>query len=108
MESFQIGTQPLQWPMQGITTPARRLVRLGLLRYVSVIAGTGLVANPSFLLRIGALEVQTAFDVGMSRERLCVELQNSATLAKEKREPVAMIAAWPEIGKSAVFISWDG
>lgn len=67
------------------------------------VTGTRLLANASVLARIGELEAQTALDMGISRDRLLLELQGAATLAKEKREPMAMIAAWREIAKICGF-----
>ena len=61
------------------------------------VTGTGLLANANVVERVRELEAQTAFDVGKSRERLLIELQNAATLAKEKREPMAMIATLPRL-----------
>ena len=41
--------------------------------------------------------------MGVSRRRFLVELQEAAELAKEKQEPMAIIAAWREIGKACGF-----
>lgn len=67
------------------------------------VTGTRLIANASVLERIRALEAQTAVDMEMSRERLLVELRGAAELAKELRQPMAMIAAWREIAKVCGF-----
>ncbi len=67
------------------------------------VTGTRLLANANVLERIRALEAQTAVDMGMSRERLLVRLREAADLAKELRQPMAMVAAWREIGKVCGF-----
>ena len=67
------------------------------------VTGTRLLANASVLERIRELEALTAADMAMSRERLLMELQNAAALAKEKREPMAMVTAWREIAKICGF-----
>ena len=71
------------------------------------VTGTRLLANASVLEHLRTLEALTAVDMGMSRERLLAELQGAAALAKEKREPMAMIAAWREIGKICGFYQPD-
>lgn len=53
--------------------------------------------------RIQALEAASAQELGVTRQRFIFELQKAAALAKEKREPAAMIAAWREIGKACGF-----
>ena len=55
------------------------------------------------LLAIQALEAQTAVGLEVTRQRLLVELQEAAVLAKAKQEPMAMIAAWREIGRLCGF-----
>ena len=67
------------------------------------VTGSRLLVNASVLERISELEALTALDMGMSRQRLLMELQDAATLAKEKRDPTAMIAAWREIAKICGF-----
>lgn len=67
------------------------------------VTGARLIANASVLERIRALEAATAVDMGMSRARLLVELQEAATLAKALRQPMAMVAAWREIAKVCGF-----
>lgn len=63
------------------------------------VTGTRLLANDRVLTRIQALEAVTAVELGVTRQRLLYELQEAAALAKAKGEPMAMIAAWREIGK---------
>lgn len=67
------------------------------------VTGTRLLANASVLGRIQELEAQTAVDLGMSRALWLIRLEEAAALAKEKKEPMAMIAAWREIGKACGF-----
>ena len=67
------------------------------------VTGARLLGNASVLERIRVLEAQTAEDMGMSRAQWLLRLQEAAALAKEKREPMAMIAAWREIGKACGF-----
>jgi phage terminase small subunit len=69
------------------------------------VTGTRLIANASVLERVRELEAQTAVDMGMSRALWLVKLQEAAALAKEKQEPMSMIAAWREIGKACGFYS---
>lgn len=67
------------------------------------VAGTRLLANVCILARIQALEAAAAHEMGVTRQQFLGELQEAAALAKEKREPMAMIAAWREIGKACGF-----
>jgi hypothetical protein len=67
------------------------------------VTGTRLLANASVQERICELEAQTAVDLGVTRQQFLFELQEAAALAKEKKEPAAMIAAWREIGKACGF-----
>jgi hypothetical protein len=67
------------------------------------VTGTRLLANDSVFKRIQALEALNAVELGVSRQRLLDELQEAAVLAKAKQEPMAMIAAWREIGKICGF-----
>ena len=67
------------------------------------VTGTRLLANDSVFTRIQALEAQTAVGLEVTRQRLLVELQEAAVLAKAKQEPMAMIAAWREIGRLCGF-----
>ena len=67
------------------------------------VTGVRLLGNHSVSKRIQALEAIAAADMGVTRQRFLVELQEAAALAKEKREPMAMIAAWREIGKACGF-----
>ena len=55
------------------------------------------------LFRSQALEAASAQELGVTRQRFLFELQEAAALAKEKRDPAAMIAAWREIGKACGF-----
>jgi hypothetical protein len=59
------------------------------------------------LSRIQALEAASALELGVTRQRFIFELQEAATLAREKRDPAAMIAAWREIGKACGFYQPD-
>lgn len=63
------------------------------------VTGTRLLANDRVLGHIQALEAVAAVELGVTRQRLLYELQEAAALAKAKSEPMAMIAAWREIGK---------
>ena len=67
------------------------------------VTGTRLLANESVYRRIQTLEALTAIDLGVSRQRFLAELESAATLAKARGEPMAMIAAWKEIGKACGF-----
>ncbi|MBV5322759.1 MAG: terminase small subunit [Ilumatobacteraceae bacterium] len=67
------------------------------------VTGVRLLANNSVSKRIQAFEATAAQALGVTRQRLLYELQEAAALAKEKREPMAMIAAWREIGKVCGF-----
>ena len=69
------------------------------------VTGTRLLADVSVLERIQALEATAAADLGVTRERFLNELQGAAALAKEMREPMAMIAAWTAIGKACGFFT---
>jgi hypothetical protein len=62
-----------------------------------------LIANASVLERIRELEAQTAVDMGMSRERWLIQMEEAAALARERQDPMAMISAWREIGKACGF-----
>ena len=67
------------------------------------VTGTRLLADVCVLSRIQALEAATAQELGVTRQRFLYELQQAAALAKEKRDPAAMITAWREIGKACGF-----
>ncbi len=67
------------------------------------VTGTRLLADVCVLSRIQALEAASAQELGVTRQRFLFELQEAAALAKEKRDPAAMIAAWREIGKACGF-----
>jgi hypothetical protein len=67
------------------------------------VTGTRLLADVCVLGRIQTLEAASAQELGVTRQRFLYELQEAATLAKERREPAAMIAAWREIGKACGF-----
>lgn len=67
------------------------------------VTGTRLLANDSVFRRIQALEALNAVELGVSRQRLLDELLEAAVLAKAKQEPIAMIAAWREIGRLCGF-----
>ena len=71
------------------------------------VTSTRLIANASVLARIRELEAQTAVDMGVSRAEWLKKLEAAAALAKEKQEPMAMIAAWREIGKACGFYMTD-
>jgi hypothetical protein len=55
------------------------------------------------LARIQALEAAAARALGVTRQRFLDELEGAAALAKEKGEPMALLAAWREIGKACGF-----
>ena len=63
------------------------------------VTGARLLVNASVLARIQAYEADAALALGISRQRLLNELQHAAALAQSKGEPMALIAAWREIGK---------
>jgi phage terminase small subunit len=67
------------------------------------VTGARLLADVCVLGRIQALEAASAQELGVTRQRFLFELQAAATLAAEKRDPAAMIAAWREIGKACGF-----
>ncbi len=67
------------------------------------VTATRLLADVCVLERIQALEADAARELGVSRQRFLYELQEAAALAMEKREPMAAIAAWREIGKACGF-----
>jgi phage terminase small subunit len=67
------------------------------------VTGTRLLADVCVLSRIQALEAASAQELGVTRQRFLFELREAAELAREKREPAAMIAAWREIGKACGF-----
>ena len=67
------------------------------------VTGTRLLADVCVLGRIQALEAASAQELGVTRQKFIFELQEAAALAREKREPAAMIAAWREIGKACGF-----
>ena len=71
------------------------------------VAGARLLANVCVLERIQALEATSAHEMGVTRQQFLGELQKAAALAKENREPMAMIAAWREIGKACGFYQPD-
>ena len=65
--------------------------------------GTRLLANDRVLGQIQALEAGAAVELGVTRQRFLNELQEAAALAKEKREPMALLAAWRGIGRACGF-----
>jgi phage terminase small subunit len=67
------------------------------------VTGTRLLADVCVLERIQALEAVSAQELGVTRQRFLYELQEAAALAREKRDPASMIAAWREIGKACGF-----
>ncbi len=67
------------------------------------VTGTRLLADVCVLERIRALEAASARELRVTRLRFLFELQEAAALAKEKKEPAALIAAWREIGKACGF-----
>jgi hypothetical protein len=67
------------------------------------VTGARLLADVCVSSRIHALEAASALELGVIRQRFIFELQEAAALAKEKRDPAAMIAAWREIGKACGF-----
>jgi phage terminase small subunit len=69
------------------------------------VTGTRLLANASVLERVRELEAQTAVDMGISRQRMLLGLQEAVAMARVKRDPGAMIAAWREIGKACGFFA---
>ncbi len=64
------------------------------------VTGTRLLADVCVLSRIQELEAASARELGVTRQRFLFELQEAAALAREKRDPAAMIVAWREIGKA--------
>ena len=62
-----------------------------------------MLADVCILNRIQALEAASARELGVTRQRFIFELQEAAALAREKRDPASMIAAWREIGKACGF-----
>jgi phage terminase small subunit len=44
-------------------------------------------------------------DMGISRQRMLLGLQEAVAMARVKRDPGAMIAAWREIGKACGFFA---
>lgn len=69
------------------------------------VTGVRLLANHSVLSRIQALEASASKELGVTRQKLLLELQEAAALAKEQRDPAAMVAAWREIGKICGYYS---
>lgn len=69
------------------------------------VTGVRLLGNDSVSRRIQALEATAAADLGVTRQRFLNELQEAAALAKEKGEPMAMIAAWTAIGKACGYFT---
>ena len=67
------------------------------------VTGTRLLADVCVLSRIQALEAASAQELGVTRQRFLYELQEAAALAREKRDPAAMVTAWREIGKACGF-----
>ncbi len=67
------------------------------------VTSTRLIAKASVMVRIQELEAQAAVDMSMSRALWLVKMEEAAALAKEKQDPMAMIAAWREIGKACGF-----
>lgn len=67
------------------------------------VTGTRLLADVCVLSRIQALEAASAQELGVTRQRFLYELLEAATLAREKRDPAAMVTAWREIGKACGF-----
>jgi hypothetical protein len=64
------------------------------------VQGTRLLANDRVRTRLRALEAAAAQELGVSRQKFLKELEGAAALAKEKRDPMAVLAAWKEIGKA--------
>ncbi|MBK7001817.1 MAG: terminase small subunit [Rhodoferax sp.] len=62
-----------------------------------------LLRNDSISRRIQALEATAAQELGVTRQRFLNGLLEAVELAKEKGEPMAMVAAWREIGKACGF-----
>jgi hypothetical protein len=67
------------------------------------VAGTRLLANVDVLGRIQALEAAAAQALGVTRQRFLDELEGAAALAKQKGDPMALLAAWREIGRACGF-----
>jgi hypothetical protein len=71
------------------------------------VTGTRLLADVCVLSRIQALEVASALELGVTRQRFLYELQEAAALAKSRGDVGALIAAWREIGKACGFYQPD-
>ena len=67
------------------------------------VTGVRLLANHSVLSRIQTLEASAAEAIGVSRQRFLFEIQDAVNAAREKNDPMAMVAAWREIGKVCGF-----
>jgi hypothetical protein len=71
----------------------------------SHVTGCQLLKKPKIAATVKWLEEAVAREIGVTRQRFLFELQEAAALAKEKRDPAALIAAWREIGKASGFYS---
>lgn len=67
----------------------------------SHVTGCQLLQMPKIAAAVGALEAVTAKALGVTRQRVINELQEAAAMARQKAEPMAMIAAWKAIAQAA-------
>jgi phage terminase small subunit len=63
----------------------------------SHVTGCQLLQKPKIAATVQALEAALARDIGISRKEVIAELVGAAELARELREPGAMINAWKQV-----------
>lgn len=66
-----------------------------------------LLTKPDLQAAVAAQEVLVAAEVGIARQRVIQGLLEAVEMARERRDPGAMIAAWREIGKMLGYYAPD-
>ncbi len=63
----------------------------------SHVTGCQLLRQPKIAATVQALEAVLARDIGVSRQQVMAELVEAAALARDMKEPGAMINAWRQV-----------